>query len=522
MSSTTASYTARKQNCLTTATAKPPNESPLGIDLLAPPSNEYQPALPTELLEKIIALLWLSPLPNSTRIAFLTAAPLVSRNFAAVAHRVSTRDVVIPSAAYAHKFMNNVMNEPDSMTSAWSGGRQRSPFSGLYQLSSRLHRAASGQTSCFCEPAGMYTQLRSLTFQIESPRRVAPSRVSAGVSSTRADLLAYVNDEGSVTEQHGISFGIEQTPDFAVITDVPDATLEPEVAAAMFDVLYYLHGVPERLPRLRTISIIYAGCPPALALADLFEGLRLINFPPQVSDLRVRYIFSPKHVRSTPRVLMHNLHLAFGHPASPPGLPGPQAPWPHVPPHQLIAGQTPNHPPQLPPLPPAHPLGLWVLPGVTRLEVCGAGVSSVAAELAATCPHLKTLVVDAGAYLPALAPLPESMRTVVLRRLERGPLEFIGQGGKKEGEARVLRYDDTGSLFYGESFSMRQALEDSKISRAIDDGLFRDIETPERSHCRHIVAEIEAGEEDAEDFVRQMAKTFEEENICISHRITTV
>lgn len=62
--------------------------------------------------------------------------------------------------------------------------------------------------------------------------------------------------------------------------------LTPWNASSIFDLLHCLHRIPAYLPNLRRIAIQYSGG----GYTDLYQGFRLRNFPPQVTDLEISFV----------------------------------------------------------------------------------------------------------------------------------------------------------------------------------------------------------------------------------------
>ncbi|KAF9499616.1 hypothetical protein BDN71DRAFT_128282 [Pleurotus eryngii] len=62
--------------------------------------------------------------------------------------------------------------------------------------------------------------------------------------------------------------------------------LTPWNASSIFDLLYCLDRIPAYMPNLRRIAIQYSGG----GYTDLYQGFRLRNFPPQVTDLEISFV----------------------------------------------------------------------------------------------------------------------------------------------------------------------------------------------------------------------------------------
>jgi hypothetical protein len=79
-----------------------------------------------------------------------------------------------------------------------------------------------------------------------------------------------------------ISINIENTPPHP---DFVPGEEEPPMGKVLSDMLYTLHSIPY-LPNLRKITITYQNT----GFNDLFDNLRLIAFPSQVTDLEINFI----------------------------------------------------------------------------------------------------------------------------------------------------------------------------------------------------------------------------------------
>ncbi|KAF7430782.1 hypothetical protein PC9H_006493 [Pleurotus ostreatus] len=73
--------------------------------------------------------------------------------------------------------------------------------------------------------------------------------------------------------------------------------LIPWNASSIFDLLYCLDRIPAYLPNLRRIAIQYSGG----GYTDLYQGFRLRNFPPQVTDLEVSFVHNLPSLNCPPK-----------------------------------------------------------------------------------------------------------------------------------------------------------------------------------------------------------------------------
>ncbi|KAJ7167555.1 hypothetical protein C8R46DRAFT_1218492 [Mycena filopes] len=73
------------------------------------------PQLPVELLQQIIYAAWNLPLSSAERISFMRASPLVNSTWAELFQAEWTRDVYIPSAAFAEHLIRRLRDEPAAL-----------------------------------------------------------------------------------------------------------------------------------------------------------------------------------------------------------------------------------------------------------------------------------------------------------------------------------------------------------------------------------------------------------------------
>ncbi|KAJ7080743.1 hypothetical protein B0H15DRAFT_786997 [Mycena belliarum] len=76
------------------------------------PSNNTIPRLPVELLEEIISFAWHLPLPSSERIMLMRSSALVNSTWADIFDLLSSRDVYVPSSAFADHFLQRLRAQP--------------------------------------------------------------------------------------------------------------------------------------------------------------------------------------------------------------------------------------------------------------------------------------------------------------------------------------------------------------------------------------------------------------------------
>ncbi|KDQ24680.1 hypothetical protein PLEOSDRAFT_161285 [Pleurotus ostreatus PC15] len=126
----------------------------------------------------------------------------------------------------------------------------------------------------------------------------------------------------------------------------------PDNNKSIFDLLDWVIDIPY-LPHLRRVSVKYLDC----GYTDLFDNMRLVTFPPSVTDLDISYTFRP----NVPSHFIHQLQKTY--PAtSPEGLPL-------------------NH--------------------VKKLSVFGGGVSATLALLVTSCVGLDAVHTDLGKGTPS-------------------------------------------------------------------------------------------------------------------------
>ncbi|KAJ7080777.1 hypothetical protein B0H15DRAFT_787033 [Mycena belliarum] len=76
------------------------------------PFNSTIPRLPVELLEEIISSAWNMPLSSSDRIMLMRSSALVNSTWADIYDLLSSRDVYIPSSAFADYFLQRLRAQP--------------------------------------------------------------------------------------------------------------------------------------------------------------------------------------------------------------------------------------------------------------------------------------------------------------------------------------------------------------------------------------------------------------------------
>lgn len=81
------------------------------------PFNSTIPRLPVELLEEIISSAWNMPLSSSDRIMLMRSSALVNSTWADIYDLLSSRDVYIPSSAFADYFLQRLRAQPPAVTS---------------------------------------------------------------------------------------------------------------------------------------------------------------------------------------------------------------------------------------------------------------------------------------------------------------------------------------------------------------------------------------------------------------------
>lgn len=154
----------------------------------------------------------------------------------------------------------------------------------------------------------------------------------------------------------------------------PDATGEASIklysqtdaAPTAISTVLYMVSTFDYLPHLRHVALKYTDW----GYDDLFDQLRLAIFPPQVTHLTLDYAFT------APALVPLAVYLKT--------------------------------------LYTRHPSPHFSIPGVRHLAVSGVPAEFVA-DMLQICPALETLEMANPARLYVLAPLPKSVRTVVLR-----------------------------------------------------------------------------------------------------------
>ncbi|KAF4596540.1 hypothetical protein EYR40_007760 [Pleurotus pulmonarius] len=131
-----------------------------------------------------------------------------------------------------------------------------------------------------------------------------------------------------------------------------EAQYSPDNNKSIFDLLDWITDIPY-LSHLRRVSIKYLDC----GYTDLFDNMRLVTFPPNVTELDISYTFRP----NVPSHFIHQLQKTY--PAtSPEGLP---------------------------------------LNNVKKLSVFGGGVSATLALLVTSCVGLDAVHTDLGKGTPS-------------------------------------------------------------------------------------------------------------------------
>lgn len=163
--------------------------------------------------------------------------------------------------------------------------------------------------------------------------------------------LHILREEPSVFDEHtkslpdmlcrSINLMVEQCPAHpALILNCN----EPPMGKVLSDLVYFLHSIPY-LPNLRTISVEYLNT----GFDDLFDKLRFISFPEQVTDLELNFTFSPR----TPCWLVGALRT-----------------------NQV-----------------RQDCIQWALPSIRRLSIKG-GSEALIADMVSVCPEMETLEFD--------------------------------------------------------------------------------------------------------------------------------
>ncbi|RDX54276.1 hypothetical protein OH76DRAFT_1398590 [Lentinus brumalis] len=137
-------------------------------------------------------------------------------------------------------------------------------------------------------------------------------------------------------------------------------------SSAVSNVLYAISTL-DSLPNLRHIAVKYLDW----GYEDIFEQLRFNPFPPQVTHLSVDYAFCSAAISPLTSYLKHTYSR--------------QPPSPRT-----------------------------ILPNVRHLSMSGVP-SEVVADMLEVCPNVETLEIINASKLSVLAPLPPSVRTIVLR-----------------------------------------------------------------------------------------------------------
>ncbi|KAJ7091926.1 hypothetical protein B0H15DRAFT_180876 [Mycena belliarum] len=191
------------------------------------------PQFPPEILQHIISTTWQMPLGSTDRIVFMRASALVNSTWADIFDLVSTRDVYVPSAAFCDHFIGQLRMQQPSAPAA-------PPSSPL----SRLFRALTKPSkTCSVKRRSPNLSCTSITFQLANVD-VHPDRHNR----VRLPMAAALDE---------------------LLENIDARSLTPNL-------------------RVFTIEYLNAGFDDVLARSTL-DAL-----PEQVTDLCVRYAFSPE------------------------------------------------------------------------------------------------------------------------------------------------------------------------------------------------------------------------------------
>ncbi|KAF7797257.1 hypothetical protein EIP86_008450 [Pleurotus ostreatoroseus] len=266
--------------------------------------------LPVEILEKIFKEAWAAPLTIDERITLFTSLCLANRGILSVFVSIAFRDVHVLTPNFTSHY--------------------------LWLLATRASSERNDQYLLNNASSTINELCRTLTFHVD-----AHMGVSARHSDANPDSASGVLMEDNKNRE----------------------------IAALCEMIYQLEGTfKDCVPHLRRIAIQFYDW----GYHDFFDQCRTMPLPAQVTELELRYVFSPAL-----RLVAHGLRRQYGS-------------WP------------------------GRNMMSWETPFVQKLIVHGASALFVS-DVLTTTGNVHTLEVDDCVKLTQMKPLPESVKTVILR-----------------------------------------------------------------------------------------------------------